>query len=125
MKLSGRLTRKTPLKHEEPLFAWPVRCNAGFGQVEGRGVISTTPSGTTAIRKSWPASSRMPSRTSSPTVETSTGRQLPSQAVYRPSVASATRLAQLSLPIDIPHGFLVAPADLPGPLHALRLARNQ
>jgi hypothetical protein len=32
-KLNSRLTRAKPFKHEEPLFAWPVRCSASFGAV--------------------------------------------------------------------------------------------
>ena len=47
---------------------------------QGSGVVSTTPPGTTAMRSSCPANRRIPSSGSSPTTDTSTGRQFPPQA---------------------------------------------
>ena len=72
-------TRRAVLSGKAWLVAG-VRCCAGLDGVQGSGVISTTPPGTTAIRSSCPANSRIPSSTSSPTPDTSTGRQPPPQA---------------------------------------------
>jgi hypothetical protein len=54
-----------------------ARFFVSFGLVQGNGVISTAPPGTTATRNSCPASSRMPTSASSPTADTSTDRQPP------------------------------------------------
>src|SRR5262249_34104431 len=56
----------------------------GAGEPVGAGpdavLISTAPPGTTTIRNSCPASSRMPTKASPPTAATITDRQLPSQS---------------------------------------------